>query len=98
MTAFDPNDDQQRLITSTDGIYLVNAGAGTGKTFTITRRYANILDQPGIEPDDILLATFTRNAAAEMADRIAQYSEYDPVQLRDAPISTFHSYCYRLLR
>ncbi len=33
-----------------------------------------------------------------MADRIAQYSEYDPVQLQDAPITTFHSYCYRLLR
>ena len=98
MTEFAPNDDQQRLITNTDGIYLVNAGAGTGKTFTITRRYANILDQSGIEPEDILLVTFTRNAAAEMADRIAQYSEYDPVQLQDAPISTFHSYCYRLLR
>jgi superfamily I DNA/RNA helicase len=98
MTEFAPNDDQQRLITNTDGIYLVNAGAGTGKTFTITRRYANILDQPEIEPEDILLVTFTRNAAAEMADRIAQYSEYDPVQLQDAPISTFHSYCYRLLR
>jgi len=98
MTGFDPNDDQQQLIDSTDGIYLVNAGAGTGKTFTITRRYAEILAQPGIEPDDILLVTFTRNAAAEMADRIAQYSPYDPVELQDAPISTFHAYCYRLLR
>ena len=98
MTEFDPNDDQQQLIDSTDGIYLVNAGAGTGKTFTITRRYAEILAQPAIEPDDILLVTFTRNAAAEMADRIAQYSPYDPVELQDAPISTFHAYCYRLLR
>ena len=42
MTDFDPNDDQQQLIDSTDGIYLVNAGAGTGKTFTITHRYAEI--------------------------------------------------------
>lgn len=93
-----PNPDQQKLINRTDGIYLVNAGAGTGKTFTITRRYANILDQPGIDPDDVLLVTFTRNAAAEMADRIAQRSPYDPVQLQDAPISTFHGYCYGLLR
>jgi superfamily I DNA/RNA helicase len=98
MTDFEPNDDQQELIDSTEGIYLVNAGAGTGKTFTITRRYADILDQPSIEPEDILLVTFTRNAAAEMADRIAQYSTYDPIELQDAPISTFHSYCYRLLR
>jgi ATP-dependent exoDNAse (exonuclease V) beta subunit (contains helicase and exonuclease domains) len=98
MTEFDPNSDQQRLIQNTEGIYLVNAGAGTGKTFTITRRYVNILDQPAVEPDDILLVTFTRNAAGEMANRIARNSVYDPVQLQDAPISTFHAYCYRLLR
>ena len=98
MTEFDPNSDQRELIQHTEGIYLVNAGAGTGKTFTITRRYANILDRPGVEPDDILLVTFTRNAAGEMADRIAQYSTYDAVKLQDAPISTFHAYCYRLLR
>lgn len=98
MTEITPNPDQEKLINSTDGIYLVNAGAGTGKTFTITHRYANILEQPGTEPDDILLVTFTRNAAAEMADRIAQRSPYDPVQLQDAPISTFHGYCYQLLR
>ncbi|MFD1641836.1 UvrD-helicase domain-containing protein [Halohasta litorea] len=98
MTGISPNTEQRRLIESTDGIYRVNAGAGTGKTFSITRRYANILEQPGIEPEDILLVTFTRNAAAEMADRIAQQSPYDPVQLQDAPISTFHGYCYQLLR
>ncbi|ERG94428.1 exodeoxyribonuclease V subunit beta [Haloquadratum walsbyi] len=98
MTTFDPNDNQERLITSIDGIYLVNAGAGTGKTFTITRRYVEILDQRAIKPNDILLLTFTRNAAAEMADRVSRYSEYDPVQLQDAPISTFHSYCHHLLQ
>ncbi len=98
MSEISPNPAQQTLIESTEGISLVNAGAGTGKTFTITHRYANILDQPGIDPDDVLLVTFTRNAAAEMADRIAQQSPYDPVQLQDAPISTFHGYCYRLLR
>jgi superfamily I DNA/RNA helicase len=97
MTDISPNAEQEQLITSTDGIYLVNAGAGTGKTFTVTRRYANILDQPDIGPDDILLVTFTRNAAEEMADRIAQLSPYDPVELADAPISTFHGYCYGLL-
>ncbi len=98
MTSISPNPDQQKLIKSTDGIYVVDAGAGTGKTFTITHRYANILKQPAIQPEDVLLVTFTRNAASEMADRIAQQSPYDPVQLQDAPISTFHGYCYRLLR
>lgn len=98
MTGISPNSEQEQLINNTEGIYRVNAGAGTGKTFTVTRRYAKILEQPELEPDDILLVTFTRNAASEMADRIAQQSPYDPVQLQDAPISTFHGYCYQLLR
>ncbi len=98
MTELSPNQEQETLIKHTDGIYLVDAGAGTGKTFAVTRRYAKILENPDIEPEDILLVTFTRNAAAEMTDRIARQSPYDPVQLQDAPISTFHGYCYQLLR
>lgn len=98
MSDVTPNDQQKRLITNVDGTYVADAGAGTGKTFTITRRYARILEQEGVTPDDVLLVTFTRNAAAEMADRIAQLSPYDPVQLQDAPINTFHGYCFRLLK
>lgn len=93
-----PNASQRRLIDSIDGTYVVDAGAGTGKTFAITRRYANILQQDDVEPDDILLLTFTRNAAAEMKDRVVERTEYDLTRLQDAPISTFHAYCYRLLR
>lgn len=69
-TAITPNDQQQELIDATEGTYLVDAGAGTGKTFTVTRRYANILDQDDVEPEDLLLLTFTNNAAEEMKDRI----------------------------
>jgi ATP-dependent helicase/nuclease subunit A len=98
MTEPSPNDQQEELITSTDGIYRVDAGAGTGKTFAVTRRYAEILDTTEATPEDILLVTFTRNAAAEMKDRIVQQTEYDLRELQDAPISTFHSYCYQLLR
>jgi ATP-dependent helicase/nuclease subunit A len=61
MTDFSPNPEQQELIESIDGIYKVDAGAGTGKTFTITRRYAHILEQEDVEPEDILLLTFTNN-------------------------------------
>ncbi|MFC7236644.1 UvrD-helicase domain-containing protein [Halosegnis marinus] len=93
-----PNDNQQQLIGSTDGIYRVDAGAGTGKTFAVTRRYARILETTDAAPEDILLVTFTRNAAAEMRDRIVQQTDYDLRQLQDAPISTFHAYCFRLLR
>ena len=93
-----PNEQQQRLIESTDGIYLVDAGAGTGKTFAVTRRYATIVDQPDVEPDDVLLVTFTRSAATEMKTRIVDHSSYGLGALADAPIQTFHSYCHDLLQ
>jgi len=92
-----PNPKQQQLIDGTDGIYLVDAGAGTGKTFTVTRRYANILAQDDVEPEDILLITFTRNAATEMKDRISATCDYDLRALNDAPIQTFHSLCSDIL-
>jgi ATP-dependent helicase/nuclease subunit A len=92
-----PNGEQRRLIRSTEGLHLVDAGAGTGKTFTVTRRYANIVGQDSIEPDDVLLVTFTNNAATEMKDRIVAHSEYGLRELTDAPIQTFHSLCYDIL-
>ncbi|WP_137285471.1 UvrD-helicase domain-containing protein [Halorussus salinisoli] len=94
----EPNDQQRELIDSTEGIYLVDAGAGTGKTFAITRRYANIVEQPGIEPDDVLLVTFTNNAATEMKERIVGRSHYGMRELADAPIQTFHSLCNDILQ
>jgi superfamily I DNA/RNA helicase len=93
-----PNDQQQELITSTEGTYLVDAGPGTGKTFAITRRYATIIDQPDVEPTDVLLATFTRNAATETIERIVDHADYGMRDLADAPIQTFHSYCHDLLQ
>ncbi|QKQ98330.1 AAA family ATPase [Candidatus Nanohaloarchaea archaeon] len=93
----DPNKQQQKLIDNTDGIYLVDAGAGTGKTFTITRRYAEILDD-GVEPGDILLATFTNNAADQMKERIIERTDVKASKIYDAPISTFHSFAKKILR
>ena len=97
MTEPTPNDRQQELVAGTDGLYLVDAGPGTGKTFAITRRYANILSQSGVEPDDILLVTFTRSAATEMKERIVDHCDYELRELADAPIQTFHSHCQDLL-
>ncbi|MFB6178591.1 MAG: UvrD-helicase domain-containing protein [Halorientalis sp.] len=94
----EPNDAQQYLLDNTDGCYLVDAGAGTGKTFTITRRYATIVADDEIDPDDVLLATFTESAAMEMKERIVQQSEYGIRELADAPIQTFHSRCLDLLQ
>ena len=97
MTEFIPNDRQQELIDATSGIHVVDAGAGTGKTSTITRRYANLLGEAGIEPEDILLITFTNNAAAEMKERVVANCDYSMAALRDAPINTFHGHCHELL-
>ena len=92
-----PNNQQEALIESTEGIHVVDAGAGTGKTFTVTRRYAGIIDEDDIEPDDVLLVTFTNNAATEMKDRIVSHCEYGMRELSDAPIQTFHSLCHDIL-
>ncbi|PAU80249.1 ATP-dependent DNA helicase [Halorubrum salipaludis] len=97
MSDVTPNPEQRDLIESTDGLYLVDAGAGTGKTFTVTRRYANIVDQDGIDPSDVLLVTFTNNAAEEMRDRIVRNSEYGMRELSNAPIQTFHSLAHDIL-
>jgi len=94
----DPNPEQQRLIESLDGVFLVDAGAGTGKTFTITRRYAHILDETDAEPGDILLTTFTENAAETMKERILTECSYDRAALREAPIATFHGFCNEVLQ
>ncbi len=92
----EPKGNQKKLIRNTEGIYLVDAGAGTGKTFTVSRRYAELLDQ-GVEPNDIFLATFTENGAENMREEIINYCNYDLGELRDAPISTFHGFCQGLL-
>ncbi|MDH3493982.1 MAG: ATP-dependent helicase [Acidobacteriota bacterium] len=63
------NDQQFKVVTSKPGAALVIAGAGTGKTRTITYRVAYLLEQ-GVSPDRILLATFTNRAAREMLGRV----------------------------
>lgn len=66
----EPNPSQKRISESLDGFYVVDAGPGTGKTFTIVNRYVNIVSRPDVQTRDVLLLTFTRNAAAEMEERI----------------------------
>ncbi len=95
----DPNEAQQDLITTLEGPLLCDAGAGTGKTFTIAHRYLRILQDRDLDPQDVLLITFTNNAAEEMRERILRLGgdQTTPTQLHDAPISTFHALAKRLL-
>src|SRR5512138_2235683 len=62
------NPAQFEAVSSLDGIYLVIAGAGTGKTRTLVYRVARLVEM-GVDPKSILLLTFTRKAANEMMNR-----------------------------
>ena len=101
MSSFAPNPGQKRAIAAPfDQPVRVVAGAGTGKTEVIARRYLHLLRQAALRPENILVLTFSEKAAAEMRARIARAVAgpgYERLDLAAAPISTFHSFCARLL-
>jgi DNA helicase II / ATP-dependent DNA helicase PcrA len=88
------NEEQLKVITEGDGPCLVLAGAGSGKTRTITYRVAYLLEQ-GVDPKNILLVTFTNKAAKEMMDRVQIITGG---QTRLPWSGTFHHIGYRMLR
>src|SRR5919205_893973 len=88
------NEQQYNAVTATPGPALVIAGAGSGKTRTLTYRVAFLLEQ-GVPPDRILLLTFTNKAAKEMMRRVADILGGDLSSLWGG---TFHSVASRLLR
>ena len=90
----DLNPEQLAAVTATEGYVRVVAGAGTGKTKTLSRRFAYLVEGLGISPAGILCVTFTNHAAAEMKRRIRAL-----LPGRDLGyICTFHSFCVSLLR
>src|SRR5471032_247682 len=88
------NDEQFHAVTAEPGPLLVLAGAGSGKTRTLTYRVAYLLSQ-GVRPGEILLLTFTNKAAKEMLHRVHELSGIEPKRFWGG---TFHSIGHRSLR
>jgi DNA helicase-2/ATP-dependent DNA helicase PcrA len=88
------NANQRAVVTHPGGPLLVVAGAGTGKTRVLTRRFAWLVEQ-GTPADGILALTFSTPAAAEMRERLETLLEAPYEELN---VSTFHSFCLKLLR
>ncbi|MFP5519591.1 MAG: ATP-dependent helicase [Bdellovibrionia bacterium] len=93
------NPPQRLAVESVQGPLLILAGAGSGKTRVLTHRMAYIIGQGLAAPDEILCVTFTNKAAKEMEHRIYKLlAEFEIMIHQQLWISTFHSFCVRVLR
>jgi len=97
---------QNLAISSHDKSMVVTAGAGTGKTYVLVRKYIDLLETRGVRVPEILALTYTEKAAAEMKERIraelslrtGQFWERANEEFLVAPVQTFHSFCAQILR
>lgn len=89
------NDSQKKAVTHQDGPLLIVAGAGTGKTTVLINRLAWLILEKGVDPEEILLTTFTEKGANELEERADKLLPYGYVNLW---INTFHGLCERILR
>ena len=94
------NEGQRRAITAADGPVLITAGPGTGKTYTLVQRTIYLIEECGVKPESIFIATFTEKAAKELVTRITnELSDRGIVaNINEMYIGTFHSLCLRILK
>ncbi|MDD5726620.1 MAG: UvrD-helicase domain-containing protein, partial [Patescibacteria group bacterium] len=88
------NDAQKQAVTHESGPLLIVAGAGTGKTTVLTRRYLWLMNEKKLTADGLVALTFTEKAAQEMEDRVLQQL---PNGAYEFWIHTFHGFCQRIL-
>lgn len=88
------NKEQREAVQCTEGPLLILAGAGSGKTSTMTHRIAYLIEEKGVSPYSILAVTFTNKAAAEMRSRVEELCG----SVSGMWIMTFHAMCLRMLR
>lgn len=95
----DLNPAQADAVKTTSGPLLILAGAGSGKTKTLTHRIAYLIAHEGVWPNEILAVTFTNKAAREMRERLGRLLGQDGSVRNFMPwMGTFHGICVRLLR
>ncbi len=93
------NPEQRRAVLTTEGPLLIQAGAGSGKTKTLTHRIGYIIGTNRATPFNILAVTFTNKAAREMRERLAGLLGHNPDDRAFLPyMGTFHGICVKLLR
>jgi len=94
-----PNKKQEAAIEYIDGPLLIIAGPGSGKTFTLVERIVNLIMERGVNPENLMVVTFTNKAASELVTRVSNRLNQIGIRfnLNEMYIGTFHSICLRWL-
>ena len=94
------NENQREAISAASGPVLITAGPGTGKTYTLVQRTLFLIQECGVPPESIFIATFTEKAAKELITRITNELARRNIvaNINEMYVGTFHSLCLRILK